>query len=396
MSAITCLPSRLDTDVISELTHTGDASLVVRRCADMAEVLAAARARIASVAIIAEDVDFLDVTLLSDLRQYLAVAIVVGTGSTRSIDVRSLGSVEVFSPHAADIANRIRASVGSHEYVPSFLDDDADRDVSKGAFVAFWGPFGSHGRSCLVRDSAAILSKEHDVIVVDADSMAPSLAQVFDVDESSDLIGLARMIDQGRKIELELCVTRPVSSFGNVRLVTGMNTGQRWREVSRPVADRLWPLLSSGSDLVLADVTGGMDERAERVDRWALSRSAMDSADALIHVASATPSGLRRLIEHFDELRDREPGRDAIVLTGVRSSALGVGLLAQARDVLDTVGIGDVPVFGVREERSILDKALIDAQAVPYARPKCGYTKDVGRICEWIKDRMRVCASISH
>ncbi|QRV02470.1 hypothetical protein JTE88_01555 [Arcanobacterium phocisimile] len=406
MSVLLCLPTQIDSAVIEMLAESGETHLIARRCADLAEVLAGARARIATLAVISEDADFLDLTLISELRQYVGVAIVArpcaesgrsATSSTYSSrDLRAFGNVEILSPLPIEIVARIRAVQTIAEFSPHQLHNgNTSKENNEGSLVAVWGPEGSHGRSTLIRDCAVLMAQKDQVRVVDGDVRSPSLAQFFDVEESSGIIGVARMIDQGKKPDIDAIFSELSAEFCGVELLAGMNTGQRWREISRPVADRIWPVACADCALTMVDLAGGLDEHGERIDRWALSRSALERADIVIHVASATPIGLRRLIEHWDSSREQGFAHEAIVLTGVRSTALGVSPMFHARDVLHTVGITDIPIFGVREERGRLDRVLLSGTATTRAYPKSGYSRDLERVCAWIEDRMRLCASIS-
>ncbi|WP_216388466.1 hypothetical protein [Arcanobacterium phocae] len=395
MSVLLCLPSELDSAVLAQLSETRQTHLIARRCADLVEVVAGARARVAQMAIISEDLDGLDMTAIAELRQYVAVAIVAGSSPTCDSAVRRyLSDVDILSPLPHEIANHIRKSKGLG--APSVINDDvftSRAQTAKGALTVFWGPVGSNGRSTLVRDCSVFLSERRRVLACDGDSFSPSLAQLFDVDESSGLIGVARMIDQGRKVDIEGMLSSLSPSFGNVSLLAGMNTGQRWREISRFVADRLWPALCAEYDAVVVDSSGGLDDKAERLDRWGLTRSLVDQADIRLHVAVATPIGLRRLIEHWDALAEDRVEHEAVVLTSLRSTALGLRPLFQAQNVLREVGIGDIPIFGIRDDRNKLDKVLIQGSSMPVSFPKSGYSRDVARVCSWIEDRMQVCAS---
>ncbi|WP_216379147.1 hypothetical protein [Arcanobacterium phocae] len=395
MSVLLCLPSELDSAVLAQLAETSQTHLIARRCADLVEVLAGARARVAQMAIVSEDLDGLDMTAIAELRQYVAVALVAGSRSSCDSDARRyLSNVDVLSPLPHEIANRIRETKGLGK--PSVVSDDvfvSSRQSSHGVLTVFWGPAGSHGRSALVRDCSVLLSERHRVLACDGDNFSPSLAQLFDVEESSGLIGVARMIDQGRKVDIDGMLSALSPMFGNVSLLAGMNTGQRWREISRFVADRLWSVLCAEFECVVVDSAGGLDDRAERLDRWSLTRSVVDQADIRLHVATATPIGLRRLIEHWDALSEAHVEHEAVVLTSLRSTALGPRPLFQAQNVLREVGIGDIPIFGIRDDRNRLDKVLIQGSSMPVSFPKSGYSRDVARVCSWIEARMQVCAS---
>ncbi|USR79667.1 hypothetical protein [Arcanobacterium pinnipediorum] len=405
MSVLLCLPAQIDSAVVEMLSESGQTHLIARRCADLAEVLAGARARIASLAIISEDLDFLDLTLISELRQYVGVAVVLNTATDglhssqriSSRDLRSLGDVEILSPAPREIVARMQAVHDGRSFSPRPNSGELSSSISpRSPLVAFWGPHGSHGRSSLIRDCAVRLARQHTLRVVDADASSPSLAQFFDVEENSGIIGVARMIDQGKEANVSAMLSDLPPQFNDVELLAGMNTGHRWREISRPVADRMWPILCAQPGGVFVDLAGGLDEHAERIDRWALTRSALASADIVLHIASATPTGLRRLIEHWDATRDQGFTHEAVVLTAVRASALGLKPMFHAREVLHSAGISQVPIFGVRQDYARLDRVLIAGKSMMQAYPKTGYCHDVERVCRWIEDTMQICVSTSH
>lgn len=378
MSVLLCLEADLEARVIEDLASTRDEHLVVRRCADLVEVVAAARARVGRLAIVGMDREGLSISLLEELRGYVAIGLVAGETETGTLNpeavngLRERDKIEVLDADHRSIAQRIRQADDPQVAHPSGLR----REGNESRVVAFWGPRGSHGRTTLVRDVAASVDS---ALVVDADAFAPSVAQFLDVDETSAIIAAARLIERGRPLQVDQIADRPARPFGNVRVIQGMNEAKRWREVSRSAADRLWDACRR-EPLTLIDLSGGLDPYPERVDRSALTRSALEHADAIVHVSSATPTGLRRLIEHLD-LVDLEDGKDHVVaVTGVRSTSLGSGPVTQIDALLREVGMGDLTWIAVRDDRDRLDSVLLNASSMPAAFPKCQYTKDARKL----------------
>lgn len=393
MSVLLCLPTDLESEVIEDLSRTDETHLIQRRCADFTEVIAAARAHLAQTAIISGDIDSLDVTLVGELAQ--TVAVVVVAGSRSAAEIRRLGDVEVLSANVHEISARIRKDkpVRRRRRPPR----------SQGRMVVVWGPRGSHGRSTLVRDLSAVAgskpaesatdsasSGSADVLVVDADTHCPSLAQLYGVEESSAIVAVARQLDQGRDgtEALHKVVTQPLGKCGDIEFLAGLNTGERWREISAPVADRLWTPIRSFAPLSMIDVSGGLDQRVERQDRHAVTRSALAEADVVLHVGAATPIGLRRLIEHVDvSVEIARQARHIAVLTGLRSSAVGTGANSQVDSILGDLRL---PVAKVADDRRRLDAALLSASAMPVVYPRSAYSKDVTLLWKLVSDSLGV------
>ncbi|MFY9262684.1 MAG: hypothetical protein WBH82_00200 [Arcanobacterium sp.] len=372
MSVLICLPDRLEAEVISILAQTRQETLIARRCADLAEVLAAARAKVGSFAVITASVEFLDVSILSELRDHVGVGIVADTAD--NLDGLRFVDVEILSPVAVEIAQRIQ-----HATIVQPVSRPQTSVSGEGQIIAVWGPPGSHGRSTLVADMAAHLSAQ--AVTVDLDMFAPSLAQIFDVDETSALIGVIRQLDQGREVDLEQFVVSAGKEFGGANVLVGMNSPQRWPEISVSVLPKLWTLLRSSYSAAVVDVSGGLGVRPERRDRYAVTRASVEQADVVVQVASGTPLGLRRLVDHLEETRGIVTARQIIVLTGVRSSALGRSPARQATGVLRELGITDIPIVTVSDNRARLDEALLSGRSARIGWPKSAYAADIAKVC---------------
>ncbi len=356
---LVCLPDRLDEAVIRELTAIGQEDLIARRCADLAEVIAGVEAGLATSVLLAGNEPGLDLSVVSRLRHHGVRIGVVPNGRPVS-DLRALG-VEVVSE--GELVSFVRGAKTVTDVV---------EDVERGRMIAVWGPGGSTGRSALVRDLASVMS---DVIVVDADTHRPSLTQMFGLEEMSAIVALARHIEQGRNPEelIDTLLADLPGKNGVRRLLAGLNTGERWRELPRVVVDRMWEPLTRRSQIVLVDLSGGMDARSERVDRFATTRSALEAADVVLHVGRGTPVGLRRFVEHIDAVgEDHEATHRGVVITAPK--ALGIDGEAKVRDLLADAPI---PCEIIRGDRDRLDTCELTMKPMPMAYPRSGYSKDV-------------------
>ncbi|MDP9806703.1 MinD-like ATPase involved in chromosome partitioning or flagellar assembly [Trueperella bonasi] len=357
-----CLPDHLDDALLRELAELGEEDLVARRCADLAEVLAGVDAGLARSVLLSGDEPGLDLSVTAALHGQGVRVGVVPHGRPIS-DLRALG-VEVVSE--GELLAFVRNSSRIEE-IPAKLE--------RGRIIAVWGPGGSVGRTALVRDLAALAQ---DVLVVDADTHRPSLTQLYGLEETSAIVALARHIERGKNpddLVDSLLVDIPGKS-GAGRLLAGLNTGERWRELPRVVVDRMWEALASQAQTVLVDLSGGMDLRPERVDRYAATRSALEAADVVLHVGKGTPVGLRRFLEHIDAVGpDASGDHVGVVITSRR--ALGMDGGAKVRELL-----ADVPIRCeiVRGDRDRLDECELMVKAMPASFPRSKYSRDVSAL----------------
>ena len=361
MSVLLCLAPDLEAELIEVLDKSRPRIVVSRRCADVVEVVAAARARVGTIAVVSADMDGLDLTTVGELRS-AGVDLLVVAGARPAAELRSFGVAGVISPNPAEAASEIRRAL-SNAAVP----DEPPPLPATGRLIVVSGPGGSSGRSTIARDLAAVSG----ALLVDADTRNPSQAQMLALEETSAIIAVARRIDHGQDPQATLEKVTVQVKGGAV--LVGLNSGERWRELSRPVMNRMWPVLKR-VPWTVADTTGGVGP-AERNDRDCAANSALDAADVILEVAPATPIGLRRLIETLtkSDQASRRARRIAVV-TGVRPKSVGANPEGQIRDLLREV---NVPVVLVSDARPMLDDALLAGRSAMEVAPKSAYVKEI-------------------
>ena len=287
---------------------------VVRRCADLAEVLAAAAAGIGDVVLIDLAVRGLDRGALADLMAH-GVAVVGLTGppsadaQPTTLGLRHVVAADAEVPVVLDaIAAALDPRTAQDEQA---MPEETAPPGPRGRLVAVWGPAGSPGRSLLAANlahEAALAGTE--VILVDADTYGPSLAQNLGiVDEAPGLVAACRASARDTLDAATLEVLVPVVHPG-LRLLSGIGVPARWPEVRASVLDGVWDALVATGALVIVDVGFCLEEDEElsydtmAPRRNAATTSALARADEVIAVALADPVSLTRLLREQDRLAE--------------------------------------------------------------------------------------------
>ncbi|MFG6286082.1 hypothetical protein ACGUFB_06240 [Actinotignum schaalii] len=280
-----------------------------------------------------------------------------------------------------------------------------------GFLVVMWGSAGAPGRSTLARDLAWVLSEQHTVLLVDADTRNPSLAQLVDLgEEPSGLIGVARALHSGDAIEKQLPrYMRQLrgGSRGTLQFLPGLNRGGRWRELTGPGMGGLWDKLRSIAEITIADCaaelpvflddavvhTGGVSvphqhnqlgqrnyQRADAEDegqRDSLTLSALLAADLVVVACRAGPVGLRRGVEAW--WRARALGRAAVPVVTRAGLEERLAFAALAEESIPSV-------VGVRDDAARYARAERAGMSVVALAPRSGASRDVRRLARAVLD----------
>ncbi|MDQ4503257.1 chromosome partitioning protein [Sinomonas sp. ASV322] len=329
---------------------------VVRRCAELAELIAACQSGLARVAIVAGDTSDITITLVDRLA-------VVGVGivglSDDDGERRRLGGLGVSSAsegvpsdelaelvaHAARLADAQAATssfslagaraVGDAPPTPDETPEGGDGEPSPvGDIVAFWGPIGSPGRTTLAVNAAAELVRTgKNVLVVDADTYGASVAaQLGLLDEAAGLAQACRLADQGAldAPALRRLATPVVTEAGILLVLTGITRADRWPELRAPALGAVLERAREIADVVVVDAGFCLEADEElSFDTMAPRRNAatlrsLELADRVIAVGAADAVGMPRLVRALAELEQAVPhANPEVVFNKVRKGALG-------------------------------------------------------------------------
>jgi len=377
-----------ESELVAALDKPGTTFVVVRRCADVADLLATAQTGRAVVAVVDGGVRRLDSAAVDRLNAAgVAVVAVCEPGDTRTVHrLRLIGVsflVDADATTAAMVTAADAAIAALAESGAAWVGDprralgrgnsaDPPGGATRpyraptgpsalGRVVAVWGPAGAPGRSTVamgLADASAVLGLR--TLLVDADVYGGVLANAFGLlDESPGLAGSCRLAANGRLEEAEL--ERLSWSIGpQLGLLTGITRPDRWPEVRPSAVPTVLAVARRLSDLTVVDCGFSIESDEElSYDTVAPRRNGatlavLADADTVLVVGAADPPGMERLVRGLTELADVLPQvRPLVVLNRLRSSAAGFDEAATALRRFTRVE----PLLGLPEDRRATDAA---------------------------------------
>ncbi|KRE50343.1 chromosome partitioning protein [Arthrobacter sp. Soil736] len=399
-------------DLVGGLERLHGPVTVVRRCTELAELLAACQSGLARAAVVAEGTEDLTASLVDRLGA-VGVAIVALTDSTEEASrLRGIGVTSAVSTvDSAALAERISDAVsqltgnrltgsgltgvglaGVKQREHGFAEtgaalrpetDDADpvpAVAGTGKIVAVWGPAGSPGRTLVAVNIAGELAAAgKSVLLIDADSYGASVAAVLGLlDEAAGLAQACRLADQGLlDRETLLRVALPVAATaGSFRVLTGITRADRWTELRAAALALVLERAREVADVVVVD-TGFCLEADEELsfDTMAPRRNAatlrsLEMADTVFAVGAADPIGVPRLVRGLAELETAVPGvAPAVVMNKVRATAVGRSPERQLREAWDRFGPGTGIKAFLPSDPGASDAALLSGSLLLEAAP---------------------------
>ncbi|GAA3531990.1 pilus biosynthesis protein CpaE [Aeromicrobium flavum] len=330
--------------------------VLVRRCVDVADLLASAATHRIDVALLVVDAPGLDAGVVDRL---------AGLG-VRSAAVEADGT-HLGIGHTARLGEL--AAVGS---VPVPL---REREREPGRLVAVWGPTGAPGRSTLaVSLAAAAAAAGHGTVLVDADVYGGSIGQLLGVlDEVSGVMAACRDVNRGRP---ETAASHLLRLGPHWDLMTGVPRADMWQHLRPDALETVLRGLRRDHDLVVVDCGFGIEDGYGPPSRDQVSRRVLDLADEVMAVGRVDPVGLARLVRAVDDAGPwARPPR--LVLNGFRS-----GLGWTEREVAQTVRelTGHTPWAFLPHDGLGHDLALMTGRPLREVAPSSGYVSRVERL----------------
>ncbi|MBU4215678.1 MAG: hypothetical protein KJ792_13600 [Actinobacteria bacterium] len=404
-TVLLALPGPTESLVVQAAEATGGAVVVVRRCADTAELLAAAAAGLGRVAVCSPELPDLDRDAVEALRaaglQMLLLADLSRGPGRRAI---GLGADRVqVAPADAQAAEAVVAEISGlvRQEAPATpmrgVPTTAMPSVAGGRLVAVWGPTGAPGRTSLAVNLAAELAAAHGTaVLVDADTYGGSVAQVVGLlDEAPGLAAAARAAAQGTLDLATLARLAPVLA-PDLRLLSGIARADRWSELAGPALDVVWRLARGLAAWVVVDTGFSLeqdevlsyDTRAPR--RNAATLSALAAADLVVVVGAGDPVGMHRLVRGLSELTETGvPGERIVVVNRVRSSVAGPRPAAAVREALGRyAGVDRVHV--IPEDREAFDTAMREGRLLREVAPGSAARRAVAELASRVADQTPV------
>jgi MinD-like ATPase involved in chromosome partitioning or flagellar assembly len=346
--------------------------VVLRRCVDVADLLAAASAGQADVAVVALEAPGLDLDAVDHLRRFQVRPVAVvphGKGEEHALRAARLGiTATVADDDLGSLPEAVRTAEPEAEADTVVPDPLAPVPVPAhgGRVVAVWGPAGAPGRTTVaVALAAELAARGRRTTLVDADPYGGAVAQQLGIlDEVSGLLSAARLAGTGGLEARFGSVQRVVGD--HLTVVTGLPRADRWVEVRRGVVEHLLEVAAAHGDVVVdtgfsleADPAG---EFGARPPRNQLTLAAVAEADEVVVVGSADPVGLSRLARALVDVREVTAGAPVRVVVNRMRPSLGWS----EKDVAGMVE-GFTRLAGLHflpDDRPTVDRALVGGRTL--------------------------------
>ncbi len=337
---------------------------VVRRCVDLADLLATATTGSARAVLLSADLRRLDRASLARLA--VAGIAVVGLAPPGDEDaerrLRALGVAHVLPSDSSPevLADAVVLAVGSPgeptagaragiadpraALPPSATSEEPGTVTALGAgqVVAVWGPTGAPGRTTIAVSLAAELAGlRRSTLLVDADVYGGVVAQLLGLlDEAPGLAAAARLANSGT-LDLESLAGLARTVLPDLRVLSGAARADRWPELRPAALEVVLELARSLAAVTVVDCGFSLEQDEELAYDTAAPRrngatlTVLSAADTVLAVGTADPVGLQRLVRGLGELREAVPGVDPLVVVNrLRATAVPGDAEAEVRAAL--------------------------------------------------------------
>jgi MinD-like ATPase involved in chromosome partitioning or flagellar assembly len=369
--------------------------VVLKRCVDVDDLLAAATAGQADVAVVGLDAPGLDRTAVDHLRAHGVRPVAIAAGGT-TLDGGRLRAGRIGIPTVVtdDQLSTLADAICSDDRPPTVVRRPAEpapigppgghEPAAAGRVVAVWGPAGAGRTTVAAALAAETARRRRRVVLVDADPYGGAVAQQLGIlDEVSGLLAAVRLDGAGQLDQRLGSVQRGLDQ--HLSVVTGLPRADRWREVRSGTVEHLLSLLSAGAEVVVD--TGFSVEEDQPPDlggrpgRNQMTLEALDAADEVLVVGGADPVGLSRLARGVVELRERRSGRPVQVVVNRMRPTLGWSereIVAMLSGFTRSSAVHFLP-----DDQAAVDRALVSGRTLVE-----GGDSDLGRAVARVADSL--------
>jgi MinD-like ATPase involved in chromosome partitioning or flagellar assembly len=347
---------RWEADLTAGLSREDNAVQVVRRCVDLADLLAAAAAGLARAVILSADLRRLDREALSrlELARVAVVGLVAAADESAERRLRQLGVRHVLAhdASAADVAAAVLVAVGElaapvgdgstmrwgdpTSALPGVPDADPDDQpperAGTGRIIAVWGPTGAPGRSSIAVNLAAELgSVDRPALLIDADTYGGVVAALLGLlDEAPGLAAACRLANQGT-LDVPRLAQVALEVRPGLRVLTGITRADRWLELRPGAIEVVLAMARCLAAHVVIDCGFCLEQDEELAydtvapRRNGATLAVLEAADVVVAVAAADPVGLARFVRTVPDCASIAGGPPTTVVNRLRRGVIGAG-----------------------------------------------------------------------
>ena len=360
---------------------------VVRRCVDLADLLAMAATGQARAVLLSADLRRLDrdaLTRLSvagvavvglvlpgdeeaerRLRQLGITGVLPSDASPETISAAVIEAVVTATPSPTNLSGLSEPRAALPDTPPGGPVQDQPLLPGTGRVMAVWGPTGAPGRTTVAVGVATELAAlGWPTLLIDADPYGGVVAQVLGLlDESPGLAAACRQANSGN-LDAPALAALARQLTPTLRVLTGITRADRWPELRPAALEVVLALATSLAAVTVVDCGFCLEQDEElSFDTLAPRRNGatlavLEQAETVLVVGSADPVGLQRLVRGLAELREAVPAvAHRVVVNRVRSTAVPGNAAAEVRAALSRyAGVDEVHL--VPADVAGLDAAL--------------------------------------
>ncbi|HVF05944.1 MAG TPA: chromosome partitioning protein [Frankiaceae bacterium] len=360
-----------EAEIVAAFEETGSPVQVVRRCVDLADLLATAAAGTVRAVVLDADLRRLDRDALSRLA-VCGVAVVGLAGDDEAERrLRGLGVLHVAPANApaGAIAGTVVDAVASVTLgvplpPPETAPPPPAPDTAPGPVVAVWGPTGAPGRTTLAVNLAVELAGLGEpTVLVDADVYGGCVAQALGLlDEAPGLAAATRLANNGL-LDATALAGVAIDLTGTLRVLTGISRAERWPELRPAAVENVLDRCRATAAFTVVDCAFCVEDDLD-ARRNAATLAILAAADTVLAVGSADPVSLQRLVRALGDL-----GRDAtVVVNRLRPGVIPGDPKAEITEALRRYA-GVTPSAFLPFDPAAADEALKRGQSLTEAAP---------------------------
>lgn len=279
---------------------------ISRRCTDAPELLSVCAVVPGTHVLVGAQLPRMSGEIFAILTQQVASVAVIAFDDHQEALARSWNAGRILrADHVGfDLISELRQNLSASSEVQ---DKKQPRFTEKtGQVSACWGPPGSHGRTTFAIGFAEALGKcGARVLLIDADTTAPSIALTLGIDEDVSGIVVAARYAEANALDsrsLANCVRVIAPNFW---VMTGLSDPSRWPEVRGGAMEKIIDRARELFDHVVIDLGADLDERDGELGinlaptlvprRTVVTTTVLERSDQVFVVTRADALGAQRL-----------------------------------------------------------------------------------------------------
>lgn len=245
-------------------------------------------------------------------------------------------------------------------------------EAKRGKVVVAWSAHGSVGRSSIVAALAVEIAKRnHSVLIIDADTYAPSQVQLFGFDQNFSGISAAVRANVQGRLDVE-SFERLLLEFElqkvSLRLLAGLTMVDRWPEIGFEKMRSLIEFAKARFDFVFVDIAASIEpnlvDTKMQSERNSAAIGALASADHILAICQADVVGINRFVWATHALRElRLEANIHVLVNKLNQSALGRRAAGEVASTLKTLAEVEVATF-IDDDAALFAKALAEGLPV--------------------------------